>query len=115
MQCRRGKGDPQSQGSSRGCKEGRTEPQQGMLQKSPQSRAGHTAAVVAAGESLGTKALPAPKHLGLKHSGNTEHLFFSWVYTSDQAGGIGKSNIHSRRQELIATTAPPPIKHQSLK
>lgn len=90
-----------------------------MLQKSPRSPAGLTAAVLAAGESTGTKALPAPKHLALKHSieglGNMEHLFSSRVYTSDQAGGPGKSNTHSRRQELIATTAPPPIKHHSLK
>lgn len=84
MQYRRGKGDPQ--GSSRGCKEGRREPQQGMLQKSPQSPARHTADILASGESLGTKALPAPKHLALKRSGNMKHLFSSWLYTSDQAG-----------------------------
>lgn len=75
MQYRRGKADPQ--GSSRGCKEGRREPQQGMLQKSPQSPAGHTAGVLAAGESLGPKALPAPKYPALKSSGNVEHLFSS--------------------------------------
>lgn len=71
--------------------------------------------VLAAGESLGTKALPAPKHLALEHSGNMEHLFFSWVYASDQAGKVHKSNLHSRRQERVATTASPAIKHQSLK
>lgn len=104
-------GGTETHRAGRRCREEIRQPQQGMCQQPVQSPAGHTPGFVAAGQSLGMEALPAPKPHGLECWGNVGHL--SPVQGVRQMKA-GKGGLQTRRQEPVTTAASPVIKHHKV-